>query len=228
VTARTIGLILVGAGSSRRMSGIDKVWADLGGRPLVWHSVHNLAPCTNETVLVLHPSQLDKGRELVRSLPNITVVAGGIDRRESVTRGIQHLPDSVQLVAVHDVARPFAPPSLLIEGMEAIESTDWHAAVPGLEPSDTVKKVDSASTVVETLDRSLIRAIQTPQVFLAEALRDAHARWKGDVAPTDDAQMLEVYGYRVRVFPGSPMAFKVTTEWDLVSARTVARDTAYK
>jgi 2-C-methyl-D-erythritol 4-phosphate cytidylyltransferase len=139
---------------------------------------------------------------------------------------MERLSRTVRLVAVHDVARPFAPMSLLVEGIDALESGTWDAAVPGLEPSDTIKKVDTADAVVETLDRSRIRAIQTPQIFVTEALKDAHARWTCDVAPTDDAQMLESCGYRVRVFPGSPMAFKVTTESDLIAARKLTRDAA--
>lgn len=220
------GLVIVAAGSSRRMAGVDKVWADLGGHPVVWHSLQALAPLAAHTVLVVSVDRVERARaELDSTTYELTVVAGGAQRQESVARGLAALHDH-DVVAVHDAARPFATARLLRSGIELLRECD--AAIPALPVTDTVKQVDDRGHVLATLDRAWLRAAQTPQVFRREALVAAHAAQDGAGAgATDDAVLLEAAGLDVRVFPGQADNFKITTEFDLRLARMLSAAAAH-
>src|SRR5207302_7716240 len=104
-----------GAGSSRRMDGVDKVWATLGAHPVIWHSVDRLAPMADQTVLVVREDQVQSTRLFFAGVPRLVVVAGGEGRQDSVRNGLVALGD-VEVIAIHDVARPLAPSRLLEEG----------------------------------------------------------------------------------------------------------------
>jgi 2-C-methyl-D-erythritol 4-phosphate cytidylyltransferase/2-C-methyl-D-erythritol 2,4-cyclodiphosphate synthase len=126
----------------------------------------------------------------------------------------------VEAIAVHDVARPLADAALLQRGLHALEGFD--GVVPAITVADTLKEIYGAA-VVRTVDRRRLRAVQTPQVFRAAALRAAHRRaadagW----SVTDDAQVLEMAGFRVGVFAGSSANFKITTTDDLLMAQLLA------
>lgn len=213
-----VGLIVVAAGSSRRMGGIDKIWADLGGRPVVWHSLARLSRLTTTCVLVVRGSDvLHAQRELGDMVADLRVVAGGRERQDSVANGLCAAGD-VDVVAVHDAARPFASVGLLQAGVELVAGCE--GAIPVQPLSDTVKEIDTVGRVVRTVDRSTLRTAQTPQVFRTEPLRRAHreARVRGWTA-TDDSGLLEAVGCDVACFQGEPGNFKITTEHDLALAR---------
>ena len=152
----------------------------------------------------------------VRSLldPRCDVVLGGDTRRASTLLALDAVGDDAAVVVCHDAARPLAPPSLVDAVVEALDGVD--GVVPGFPVADTLKRVEG-DLVVGTQPRDGLVAVQTPQAFRAAALRDAHARTSVEV--TDDAMALELAGYRIRVIPGDPMAFKVTTADDLDRAR---------
>lgn len=209
------GLILVGAGSARRMGGIDKVWELLGSEPIVSYALSRLRPHVDRCVLVLRKDQIERAQHALNSL-DISVTAGGAERQDSVARGLASVGD-VELVAIHDVARPFATARLLRAGFDLMDS--YHGAVPALSIVDTLKRIDEAGTVIETVDRWSLRAVQTPQVFRAESLRRAHATREPTLLSTDDAQLLERAGFSVHVFPGEETNFKITTPKDLERAK---------
>lgn len=218
MTSASVGLVLVGAGSSRRMGGVDKIWAPLAGRPVAWYSLHTLYPLVQACVLVVRPDCLTRAGMLQSDHPGLRVAPGGSQRQESVSRGLSALP-AVELVAVHDVARPLVPASLLIAGVEL--ASIHGAAIPAVPLTDTVKCFDSDGAIVSTIDRRFHRGVQTPQVFRTGELLAAHqdAAERGD-AVTDDASLLERAGWtRAHVFDGSPANFKITTEFDLLLAR---------
>ena len=195
------------------MAGIDKVWAPLGSHPLVWHSLSQLAPAARETVLVVRADMVNRAQEeLHPDFPNLVVIAGGRDRRESVAHGLNVLRRA-EVIAVHDAARPFGNSRILREGCALLAVHD--GAVPVTPIHDTIKRVSQDSMVVETVDRTSLRAVQTPQVFRAEALRAAHRAWQCAAESTDDAGLLEAHGYRVATFPGDVLNIKVTTAADL-------------
>jgi 2-C-methyl-D-erythritol 4-phosphate cytidylyltransferase len=125
-------------------------------------------------------------------------------------------------MAVHDAARPLAAGWLLQAGIDAVR--DSPGAVPALPLHDTLKRVDAAGKVVETVDRATLRAVQTPQVFVASALRQAHEQAaRSGTTMTDDAGLLERAGLAVSVFPGSPANLKITTARDLELAHLLLR-----
>ena len=216
-----VGLIVVAAGQSRRMEGIDKLFALLRGRPLLSHLLDGLcaSPLVDEVVLVLSQDTLDAGKALAEESPRrdaIRFCVGGERRQDSVSRGLDAL-SPCDWVAVHDGARPLAGPELLAKGLEAAQATG--AAVPVIPLADTVKMVDSDGLVVRTLSRDELWAVQTPQVFRRDLLAEAH-RTVDDMV-TDDAAMVERMGGQVRVFPGSPANLKVTRPEDLLVAEAL-------
>jgi 2-C-methyl-D-erythritol 4-phosphate cytidylyltransferase len=206
------------------MHGTDKVWAQLGEHTVVWHSLHNLGKVAEHTVVVVHESYRERAElELVSFERTLTIVAGGSRRQDSVARGLAALP-AVPVVAIHDAARPFAEPGLLVRGAELIQNCD--GAIPGLPVTDTIKRVDERGDVILTVERESLHSVQTPQVFRRHSLAEAHASERATAGTaTDDASLLEACGGKVRVFPGQWSNFKITTEYDLRLARLVIAET---
>jgi 2-C-methyl-D-erythritol 4-phosphate cytidylyltransferase len=203
------------------MGQIDKVWSPLAGRPVLVHSLARLSPVADATVLVVHPDRLHQARkEISPRFPDVVIVPGGTERQESARLGITALID-VDTVAVHDAARPFAPVTLLEAGARLLSRAD--GAVPATPVRDTVKAVGEGEIVAGTLDRSPLRAAQTPQLFRLSALRSAHnAAAERRALYTDDAALVEEAGGRIVCFPGEPGNFKITTPWDLYLAELIA------
>ena len=145
---------------------------------------------------------------------DVTVVAGGVERTQSVAAGLRALRDDVDVVLVHDAARCLAPASLFDRLVAAVRAGQ-DAVVPGLPVTDTIKQVDAAGHVVATPDRSTLRAIQTPQAFRRTVLAAAH---DSGIDATDDAALVERLGCVVTVVDGDDLAFKVTSPADLERA----------
>lgn len=157
----------------------------------------------------------------------VTVVAGGGTRSESVLCALQTLPDDVDVVLVHDAARPLTPVGL-VDAIDAAVRAGHDAVVPGLAVGDTIKRVGEPADggpprVDGTVDRSTLRAVQTPQGFRRSLLDDAYAAAvaDGSLDATDDAGLVERLGRPVAVVPGEETAFKVTRPLDLVLADAV-------
>jgi 2-C-methyl-D-erythritol 4-phosphate cytidylyltransferase len=148
------------------------------------------------------------------------VVAGGETRQDSVARALVALPADIDVVLVHDAARPLVPTSL-VDLVVATVIGGADAVVPGLPVADTIKSVDAAGMVDATLDRDLLRTVQTPQGFRRTTLTEAHAASDPDAPATDDAGLVEALGGKVVVVPGHEEAFKVTRPLDLVLAEAV-------
>jgi 2-C-methyl-D-erythritol 4-phosphate cytidylyltransferase len=190
------------------------------------HAVRALAASRSvDLVVVAAPGdQLDAVSAMLADhdvAADVTVVTGGETRQDSVARALIALPADVDVVLVHDAARPLVPEELVTAVVSAVRS-GHEAVVPGLPVVDTVKQVDAAEDVVTTVDRSVLRAIQTPQGFQRALLQRAHASADLDDAPaTDDAGLVERIGGRVHVIPGHEEAFKVTRPFDVVMAEAV-------
>jgi 2-C-methyl-D-erythritol 4-phosphate cytidylyltransferase len=216
--------IVPAAGRGERLGpGTPKALRLLGGAPLLVHAVRSLARArlVDLVVVAAPPDQVDQVRALLadhHSGAALAVLAGGTTRQESVRRALAGLPDSVQTVLVHDAARPLAPVEL-VDAVAAAVIDGEVAVVPGLPVADTVKRVH-ADAVVETLDRTSLRAIQTPQGFARATLEEAHLG-ASDEEATDDAALVERLGRRVVVVPGAEEAFKVTRPLDLLLAEAV-------
>ena len=146
---------------------------------------------------------------------SVLTVTGGATRQDSVRAALKVLPAEIDIVLVHDAARPLAPVEL-IEAVAAAVRAGAGAVVPGLPVDDTIKRIDSLGRVLETPPRSFLRAIQTPQGFSRELLERAHQVQAPEA--TDDAGLVELLGESVLVIPGSPDAFKITRQEDLTRA----------
>jgi 2-C-methyl-D-erythritol 4-phosphate cytidylyltransferase len=138
-----------------------------------------------------------------------------------VRRGLRTLPPEVDVVLVHDAARAFMPAAVISAVAAAVAHAD--AVVPVVDVVDTVKQVDADGVVVKTVDRSALRAAQTPQGFRRHVLEAAHAAAPERDA-TDDAALAEAAGYRVVTVPGSPYGMKVTTSFDLAVIQTLLQE----
>jgi len=213
--------LIVAAGRSQRMGGQDKVFAPLAGRPLLVHSVETFlaTPLVDEIIIVLHPERLEAGRKAAQEYnwpARVRFCSGGARRQDSVRSGLEQIAGE-GWVLIHDGARPFLRLALIERGLAAAIATG--AAVPGVEPIDTVKRVSERGLVRETLPREQLRAIQTPQIFRLALIRNAHEKFAREGQNfTDDAAMLEALGWPVTVFPGEADNFKITTPEDLQRA----------
>ncbi len=220
----TVAAVVPAAGRGERLGpGGPKALRTLGGVPMLVHAVRSLSQARSVDLVVVAapPDGVREVRSLLDSqeiAADVHVVAGGEVRQESVRRALTALPPAVDIVLVHDAARPLAPGGLADAVVSAVRA-GADAVVPGLPVVDTVKRVDGAEMVVETLDRSMLRAVQTPQGFRRDVLARAHDQQGRDV--TDDAGLVESLGVPVRVISGHPEAFKVTRPFDLVLAEAV-------
>lgn len=223
-----LAAIILAAGASARMAGTDKLFAAVGGRPVLAYSLEAFqrSRAIASIVLVASSRNIAQAERLVQEGGFSKVAAvcpGGPRRQDSVRAGLQALAGPsgkppCRYVAVHDGARPFITPALIQEGLEMARRHG--AALPVLPVPDSVKEVSAEGLVLRTLDRSRLRLAQTPQVFAFTLLERAHREVTADV--TDDAAMLELLGLPVATFPGSPRNIKITTPEDLELVRAFA------
>ncbi|MCC7078175.1 MAG: 2-C-methyl-D-erythritol 4-phosphate cytidylyltransferase [Acidimicrobiia bacterium] len=205
--------IVLAAGTGSRAGGEPKQYRRIGGRTVLSRALDIFEEAGVPVVVVADDPEGARERGGLDSRGHVrAVVAGGARRQDSVAAGLAAVPGTVEIVAVHDAARPFAKAGLLEAGVDAVRA-GADAAVPAVEVADTLKAVAADGSVVETPDRDSLRAAQTPQVFAAAALRDAHAAVTADV--TDDAAMVEMRGGRVVTVPGDPTNVKLTHAVDL-------------
>lgn len=217
------GVIIVGAGSSQRMGGVDKIFALIDGKPLLAHAIEAFEVCAevSQIVLVLNEDNLNEGMKLTQEKGYLKVTGayhGGLRRQDSVAEGLKRL-EGCEWIIVHDGARPCVTPTLIEHGLrEAAETGVAIAAVPA---KDTIKTIGADMMVQETLPREALWMVQTPQFFWADIIKDAYRRMNDNV--TDDATLVEALGYRVKVFWGSYDNIKVTTPEDLTLAEIILR-----
>jgi 2-C-methyl-D-erythritol 4-phosphate cytidylyltransferase len=208
-------LILVAAGTGSR-AGVDKLWVNLGGRPLLAYPLETAAAATffDRVVVVAPRARWDDIRGLAATNGlNVTLTEGGARRQDSVAAGLAECQD-IAYVCVHDAARPLCSARL----MQAVLDTacKFAAATAAIAVTDTIKRVQEG-VVVETLERDHLVAVQTPQAFDAAVLREAHqAAERGGWEAGDDAALVEKIGVAVHVVEGEKRNLKVTTAEDFV------------
>jgi len=227
-----VAAIVVAAGQGSRMgAGLSKVFLPLAGVPMLVLTLRALLAAEQiaEVVVVVARDNVSGWLRLLdqwgpwRIAPKHAV--GGAERQDSVAAGLAALADDTEIVAVHDGARPFVPVACVNAALAAAAAAG--AAVVAVPSRDTVKLVDERGLVVETLARDRIWLAQTPQVFRADLLREAHARAAREgVTATDDAALVERLGRRVRIVPGDPANLKITTPEDLRWAEWYLRSRA--
>ena len=223
-------LVVVAAGASRRMAGIDKLDVELGGQPLLARTIEAMAPAAGlrRTIVVAAPDRVADLQAQPWLLAVSAVVAGGDRRQVSVAAGIAALDeldatadqasaDAARVVLIHDGARPLATSDLAVR--VAAAAAIHGAAIPVLPVSETVKRIDG-DLIAATVDRSDLATAQTPQGFRRDVLRAAYDRFApaGPVEWTDEAALLESCTIPVHVVAGEPTNLKVTVPADLARA----------
>jgi 2-C-methyl-D-erythritol 4-phosphate cytidylyltransferase len=213
-----VGAIVVAAGGSQRMNGVDKMMASLGGKPVLVWSVEALqrSPQVDRIVLVNSQPNMEPVQCMVidqKWTKVAEVCLGGRRRQDSVAAGLKTLGEC-EWVIIHDGARPFLTADLIDRGLEAARETG--AAVAAVPVIDTIKLAGNDRVVIETPPRENLWAVQTPQVFRFAIIKEAYQQVKGDV--TDDAMLVEQIGNKVKLFPGSYDNIKITTPHDLAIA----------
>lgn len=224
---RTAAVVPAAGRGERLGPGAPKALRNLAGQPLLVHAVRALADARSIDVVVVAAPEGEQTAVRLLLGPvvadtELAVVTGGLTRQESVALALKALPDDVDVVLVHDAARPLVP-SEIVDAVALAVRDGADAVVPGVQVTDTIKQVDPAGRVERTVDRSTLRAAQTPQGFARIVLEAAHrvAAENGVVDVTDDAGLVEQAGIQVLVIPGSEDGFKVTRPRDLVLAQAV-------
>ncbi|WDZ85668.1 2-C-methyl-D-erythritol 4-phosphate cytidylyltransferase [Micromonospora cathayae] len=216
-----VAVLVPAAGAGVRLGpGAPKALRPLAGEPLLVHAVRRIvaAPSVHTVVVAAPVTDVPFVRELLAPVAPVTVVPGGAQRQDSVAAALAAVPDGPGIILVHDAARALVPADL-VESVAAAVRAGHDAVIPVLPVVDTVKEVSVDGTVEVvrgTVDRSVLRAVQTPQGFRRSVLAAAHA---GAVDPlTDDAGLVEKQGVPVVCVPGSEYALKITRPFDLALA----------
>jgi 2-C-methyl-D-erythritol 4-phosphate cytidylyltransferase len=211
--------IVPSAGIGRRFGEkTTKTFVTLGGKPLLLWALEtlNAAPEVKEVIPVIKEADMEYAIDLFEKhgIPKVKRIApGGKERQDSVYHGLNLIDDEKCIVLVHDGARPLIEPSFISVAARAVKDCD--GVVVGVPVKDTIKEA-SAGEVKLTLDRNRLWAVQTPQLFPCETIKEAYSRaMKESFYSTDDSALVEKYGGRVRIVMGSYMNIKVTTPEDL-------------
>ena len=220
-----VSAVIVAAGSSSRMNGVDKLFAPLKSEPLLAATVRVFqnSKTVNEIVLVMREEDLARGRELcaMHGLDKVTaVVAGGKTRADSSGAGLASVSRRADIVLIHDGDRPFADQDMIFRTVSA--ASRWGAAAAAVPVTSTVKRaVDDA--VTDTVSRKDLYEIQTPQAFQLQLLKAARKKvLAGTAEATDDCMMVEAMGVRPVLVDGSRLNIKITFPEDLVLAEAIA------
>ena len=216
-----VGAVITAAGSSQRMGEGDKMFALLGGKPVLVRVVDVFQSCDliDRIVVVVNKQSLEKCRQLVaeQAWSKVAdVCPGGERRQDSVAAGLSRLRDC-HWVVIHDGARPLVTEDLIRRGLA--EAQETRAAVAAVPVTDTIKVAGDDRLVQQTPPRQNLWVVQTPQVFRFDIITEAYRRVKAEV--TDDASLVEQAGYKVKLYMGSYDNIKVTTPADLALAKVL-------
>lgn len=217
-------VVVAAAGASTRMDGQNKLFVEIGGKPVLAHTLSALERCREifEIIVVTRPEDLDEVAQICEKYmisKTTKVIIGGQTRLESVYNGVlQASPDS-KLIAVHDGARPFVTDSIVKSAVEA--ALKYSAVAPAIPVTSTVKQAKN-SMVVHTLNRDELFEIQTPQIFVSELIKGAlQNAVDKKLYITDDCMAVEAIGYPVRLTAGSRENIKLTTSADTAFAEAI-------
>jgi 2-C-methyl-D-erythritol 4-phosphate cytidylyltransferase len=219
-----VSAVIVAAGSSRRM-GFDKLFATLGGKPVVAHSISAFERTEEieDIVLVTRAEQVPRIEELIareRYTKVGRVVEGGAERHLSVWRGLQAVKGNATYVAIHDGARPLTSPSVILRCLELARRSG--AACVAAPIPDTVKRASEAGLVVDSVERTGLWAMQTPQIFSTPIILQAYAAIvnTGEVV-TDEVSAVQRLGVNIALLRNDEWNFKITIPRDLELAEHV-------
>ena len=214
------GVVIVAAGTGTRMNmGINKQFIKLEGKEIIYYTIEKFYRNENieDIVVVVKEEEAEFFRKKILdkyNFKNIKIAYGGKERQDSVYNGLKSLDKNCDIVLIHDGARPFVSDKIINKSIE--EAKENKAVVVGVPVKDTIKVIDNDNNIVDTPNRSLLWAVQTPQTFdynlLIKSYEDA---FKENFYGTDDAMLVERIGYKVKMVEGSYNNIKITTQEDL-------------
>lgn len=226
IIAPKCSAVIVAAGTASRMEGVDKIVADVSGKPMILRTAEAFEQhgSVREIIVVTRDDLREQVEQILKDggITKLTmVVAGGKTRAESVQKGINWCSKKCGLIAVHDGARPLVSQRIITDTIYMAAKTG--AAVPGIPVRDTIRVVEGG-VGVSTPDRAKLYAMQTPQIFDADLLRAATLNSIQKKLPvTDDCAALEAIGAKVNITQGEEENLKVTTQLDLAVVNALAR-----
>lgn len=219
--------VIVAAGSSQRM-GSDKIMMKLGAMPVLARTVLAFEnnEYVDEIIIVTKTEKLEEIADMCfkNGLHKVKqVVSGGATRMESALAGVSACRHGTELIAIHDGARPLVSQELITRTIEAAKA--YRAAVPAVASTDTLKVVDERGFITGTLDRSVTRRVQTPQVFEADLIKGALTKAvEKNLALTDDCSAMDMMGVKTITVEGELTNIKITTPEDMVTAKAIVED----
>lgn len=223
---KQVTAIIVAAGKGTRMgSEIPKQYMTIAGKTILETTLYKFEKSNeiDEIVLIVNKDDLEYvNDEIAVSYEKLTIVkAGGSTRTESVFEGIKALSKSCGIVLIHDGVRPFVSYNLISNCVEG--AYDFGACIPVTDVVDTIKEISEDKVVQKTLNRAKLKAVQTPQAFEYELIKECYIKAiTEDETFTDDASIVEYYGHKVKVIDGLPRNIKITTPLDLRIAEIFA------
>lgn len=222
-----VSAIILAGGRGKRIGGnISKQFILINEKPILYYTIKSFLECNeiDEIVLVLPKDEIEYCKKEVLdkySLKVNNIVEGGKERQDSVYNGLKSLRKT-DIVVIHDGARPFPSKYVINKGIEY--AVKYGAAAPGVIPKDTIKVRGENSFSKETLNRSELVSVQTPQVFRWDIIRECHEKIKEDkLIVTDDTMVVEQYGYEVYIYDGEYENIKITTPEDLLLAEYIVK-----
>ena len=214
------GVVIVAAGTGSRMNmGINKQFIKLEWKEIIAYTIEKFYNNSNiEDIVVVvkeDESEFFKKEILDKyNFKNVKIAYGGKERQDSVYNGLKLLDEKCDVVLIHDGARPFVSDKIIDKSIE--EAKEHKAIVVGVPVKDTIKVIDNDKNIVDTPNRSVLWAVQTPQTFDYNILIDAYKdAFKNKFYGTDDAMLVERIGYKVKMLEGSYNNIKITTQEDL-------------
>jgi 2-C-methyl-D-erythritol 4-phosphate cytidylyltransferase len=220
--------IVLAAGNSTRMGGgPNKQFIELLGKPLVYYSLAAFERCcvVDAIVVVRRPDCARQAEQVAREFGFKKVMGfadGGVERQNSVWNGLEKCDRSTDIVAVHDGARPLATPALIESTITSARS--FGTGIAATKVVDTIKEASEDKTVIRTVDRTKLWAVQTPQAVRFALLRDAYAKvLEKKLVVTDEAAAVELLGHRVDLVETAFLNLKITTPSDLAIAESLLR-----
>ncbi len=216
-----VSAIIVSAGNSTRMGGINKQFLEIGGMPVIACSIKAFQECNqiDEIIIVTRADDI----EIVKNLVNeynfakvSAVVEGGSTRSGSVYNGIFACSSNADFVAIHDGARPLVTEKIICDTLQC--AIEYGSATTGVKIKDTIKVVNETGEIVSTTDRDTLRAVQTPQIFSKDLYLNALENVPNSKNFTDDCMLIEANGGKVFICDGDYENIKITTPEDIALA----------
>ena len=225
-----VATIIPAGGSGKRYGGkVPKQYLELEGVPVIIRTMMNFQRCEDVSIIIVAVAkeQITLIKDLINEY-NITkvknIVLGGTERIYSINNALRAKAiDNCDIVLVHDAVRPFPGRKLITEIIKNAE--EYGAAIPGLPPSETIKSADEDDYVKNTIDRSELRNIQTPQGFKLPIIKEAYRNaTDNNLFGTDDASLVEHTGKKVKIIPGNRQNIKITTPFDMTIAKEILKN----